>query len=168
MKFLLLTLVLFASVMARSAHAEDRQLDSTGQYSYAVPEGWKAIARPKGFHDVLVLPATDGKNRNIIVTNQPGTSDLEKLKGAYERDLATALKDFELIKSDIVELKDKRRAMRLVNTNAAPGIAVRQVDYVVEVGKRRYFVACTVLKEDADAYDAVFESFVNSIAEPDK
>src|SRR4026208_160646 len=77
MKFLLLTLVLFASVMARSAHAEDRQLDSTGQYSYAVPEGWKAIARPKGFHDVLVLPATDGKNRNIIVTNQPGTSDLE-------------------------------------------------------------------------------------------
>jgi hypothetical protein len=166
MRLLFVGSILLASAMALTARAEQRELDSTGQYSYAIPDGWKAITRPKAFHDVLVLPAADGKNRNIIVTNQPGASDLEKLKAAYERDLAKAMKDFELIKSEIVELKDKRRAMRLVNINTTPGVAVRQVNYVVEVGKKRYFVACTVLKEDADTYDAAFEEFVNSMAEP--
>jgi hypothetical protein len=35
-------------------------------------------------------------------------------------------------------------------------------------GLRRYFVACTVLKEDGDQYDKMFEAFVGSMAEPDK
>jgi hypothetical protein len=36
------------------------------------------------------------------------------------------------------------------------------------VGGRRYFVTCTVLKEDGDKYDKVFEAFVGSMEESGK
>ncbi len=168
LRFLLASSVLLASAMALPSLAAGPQLDNTGQYQYVVPQGWRVIVPPRGAHDVLVLPAADGKNRNIIVTNQPGTTDLKELARRYERDLAVALKNFKLVSNEIVQLRDKRPAMRLINTNTMPGIAVRQVDYVVEAGKNRYFVSCTVLEEDGEKYDAVFEEFVTSIARPVK
>jgi hypothetical protein len=115
-----------------------------------------------------VLPADDGKSRNLVINDQPGASPLAELKRKYERDLPKAQKDFQQISSELVELQGKRQAIRIIHANTTPGVPVRQINYVVEVGLRRYFVACTVLKEDGDQYDKVFEAFVSSMAEPDK
>jgi hypothetical protein len=166
MRLLLITTLLFASGMG-AASASERRLDRSKEFAYTLPDGWNVVPALRE-HDVIVLPADDGKTRNIVINDQPGTSPLAELKGKYERDLPKALKDFQQISSELVELQDKRQAIRIIHTNTTPGVPVRQINYVVEVGGRRYMVVCTVLKEDGDQYSKMFEVFVNSMAEPGK
>ena len=165
MRLLLITTLLFASGMG-AASAGERRLDRSKEFAYTLPDGWKVDPTLRGAHDVIVLLTGDGKSRNIVINDQPGTSPLAELKGKYERDLPKALKDFQQISSELVELPGKRQAIRIIHTNTTPGVPVRQVNYVVELGGRRYFVASTVLKEDGDQYDKVFEAFVSSMVEP--
>lgn len=168
MKLLLIVTLLFASGVTGASSAGERRLDKSKEFAYTLPEGWKVVPALKAAHDVILLPADDGKNRNVVINDQPGKSSLAHLKQKYERDLPNALKEFQFIRSDLVELKDKRQAVLIIHTNTAPGVPIRQINYVLEVGARRYFVACTVLKEDGDKYDELFEAFVNSLVEPDK
>jgi len=167
MRFLLITTLLFGSGMD-AAGASQQRLDRSKEFAYTLPDGWNVVPTLTGAHDVIALPADDGKNRNIVINNQPGTSPLAELKLKYERDLPKALKDFQQISSELVELQGKRQAIRIIHTNTTPGVPVRQINYVVEVGGRRYFIVCTVLKEDGDQYSKVFEAFVSSMAEPGK
>jgi hypothetical protein len=167
MKLLLINTLLFACGV-NTASAGEPRLDRSKEFAYTLPDGWNVVPTLRGAHDVIVLPADDGKSRNIVINDQPGASPLAELKRKYERDLPKALKDFEQISSELVELQGQRPAIRIIHTNTTPGVPVRQINFVVEVGTRRYFVACTVLKEDGDQYDKVFEAFVSSIVEPDK
>ena len=167
MRLLLITTLLFASGMS-GASASERRLDKSKEFAYTLPDGWNVVPTLNRAHDVIALPAADGKSRSIVINDQPGTSPLAELKLKYERDLPKALKDFQQISSELVELQGKRQAIRIIHTNTTPGVPVRQINYVVEVGGRRYFVACTVFTEDRDQYDKVFEAFVSSMAEPGK
>ena len=167
MRLLLITTLLFASGVG-AASASQRRLDRSKEFAYTLPDGWNVVPTLRGAHDVIVLPADDGKSRNIVINDQPGTSPLAELKRKYERDLPKALKDFQQISRELVELQGKRQTIRIIHTNTTPGVPVRQINYVVEVGGRRYLVACTVLMEDGDHYDKVFEAFVSSMVEPGK
>ena len=40
--------------------------------------------------------------------------------------------------------------------------------YILDVGGKRYFVACTVMQEDDSKYDKVFETLVSSMMPADK
>src|SRR5262245_241492 len=145
MRLLLITTLLFASGIG-AASAGERRLDRSKEFAYTLPDGWNVVPALKGAHDVVMRPADDGKSRNILISDQPGASPLAELKQKYERDLPKGLKDFQQISSELVELQGKRQAIRIIHTNTTPGIPVRQINYVVEVGGKRYFVACTVLK----------------------
>jgi hypothetical protein len=168
MKPLPIIMLLFANAMAGAASAGEQRLDKSKDFAYTLPDGWKVVDAARGKHDTVVLQADDGKNRNIVINDQPGKSSLAELKRKYERDLPKALKNFQLIASELIELDGKREAIRIVHTNTTPGVPVRQVNYVLDVGGKRYFIACTALKEDGDKYDEVFTAFVSSMAEPEK
>ena len=163
MRLLLVITVLLAGEMGAPANAGEQRLDRSKEFAYTLPDHWEVITVPKDAHDLILLPRDDGKNRNIVINDQSGTSSLADLRQKYERDLPKALKDFQLINSKLVEFKGNRQAIRIVHTNTTPGVPVRQINYVLEVGGKRYFVACTVLKEDGDKYDQAFEAFVSSI-----
>lgn len=53
--------------------------------------------------------------------------------------------------------------VRIIHTNTTPGVPVRQVNYIVQAGGQRYFVACTAMKDDGNKHDAEFEAFVKNI-----
>jgi hypothetical protein len=159
MRLLLVIMILLAGEAPAPVTAGEQRLDRSKEFAYTLPDEWKVVLVPNVTHDVLLLPTDDGKNRNIVINDQPGTNSLAELKQKYERDLPS---------SELVEFKDKRQAIRIIHTNTTPGVPVRQINYVLEAGGKRYFVACTVLKEDGDKYDQAFEDFASSIAEPDK
>lgn len=165
MKWLVTAVLLFVLPAFAAAGGEQPQLDRSKEFTYVLPDGWKTIPELKTKHDVFLIPADDGKQRNLVVNDQPGKSPLPALKAKYEVDLAKALKDFKLVSSDLVKWDD-REAIRIIHTNSAPGIPVRQVNYIVEIGAKRYFVAATTLAEDDDKYDAAVEEFAKSIAAP--
>lgn len=166
MRLLLMIAVLLAGFVLAAACAGEQRLDRSNEFAYTLPDDWKVVPALKSAHDVILLPTDDGKNRNIVINDQPGTSPLAELKQKYERDLPKALNDFHLISSELVELKGKRQAIRIIHTNTMPGVPVRQINYILGVGGKRYFVACTVLREDGDKYDQAFEAFVSSMAAP--
>lgn len=168
MRLLVVTAILLASGTGPAANAGEQKVDKSHSFMYSLPEGWKVLPASGSPHDVIVLPADDGRNRNIVINDQPGTSALRELKQKYERDLPRALKEFELIRSELIELPEKRQAIRIVHTNTAPGVPVRQINYILNVGGKRYFVACTVLKEDGDKYDQECDTFVSTMAKLDK
>jgi hypothetical protein len=160
----LLLVIGTASVLS----AEERRVDKSKLFSYVLPAGWKLFPKQPAKYDIILLPSDDGFNRNIFVNDQPGPDKLPVLKQKYERDLPKAFKGFELVSSELFELPDKRQVLRIIHTNTAPGIPVRQVNYIVEVGARRFFLAFTVLKKDGDKFDKDFADFVSSLAEPGK
>src|SRR5262245_35380582 len=100
MRLLLVTTLVFVSGLTGAVRAGERRLDRSKEFAYDVPDGWKVVPALKGAHDVLVLPAADGKNRNILINDQPGKSPLAELKQKYERELPKALKDFQLLSSE--------------------------------------------------------------------
>jgi hypothetical protein len=140
--------------------------DKSKEFVYVLPKDWKAqdIRLP---HDVITLPAKDGARRNIVVQDQPGMSTLAELKAKYERDLPGALVDFQLVKSELLPSADAPQMVRIIHVNKVAGVAVRQVNYILSVGGKRYFVVATVLKDDDDKYDKRFEAFVESLSPPD-
>jgi hypothetical protein len=148
--------------------AGERRIDQSEGFAYVLPEGWKRLETPQFKHDVILLPVVDGRNRNIIINDQPGNGRLQELKESYERDLAKQLKGFTLVSSQIVDLRDGEQALRLIDTNTAPGVPVRQVNYIVTIGVHRYFVTCTAMKSDEDKYDRAFEDFVKSMSAVEK
>jgi hypothetical protein len=141
------------------------KLDRSKAFIYILPTSWRAENRGLP-HDVIMLPGADGARRNIVITEQVGDSSLEDLKVRYERDLPKALKDFKLESSEWVPAA-AGKLVRIIHTNTTPGVAVRQVNYLVPVGDKRYFVAATVLEDDKDTYDKQFQEFVESMAPPD-
>ncbi len=143
-------------------------MDRSEAFSYVAPQGWKAVTPESFKHDVLLTSGPDGFNRNILVNDQPGASPLEELKQKYERDLARVLKDFQLIRSEVIELKGLGQAVRIIHENTMPGVPVRQVNYIVEIAGKRYFIACTALKDDGAKYDGDFEAFVLSMKRAEK
>lgn len=155
----LLLLVVVASILG----AEERRVDKSRLYSYVLPAGWKLFPEQPVKYDILLITPDDGFKRNVFVNDQPGPDKLSVLKQKYERDLPKAFKGFELISSELVELADKRQVLRIIHANTAPGVPVRQVNYIVEVGARRFFLALTVLKKDGDKFDKPFEDFVISM-----
>jgi hypothetical protein len=68
----------------------------------------------------------------------------------------------------LIELDGERHAVRIVHTNTMPGVPVRQVNYIIEVADKRYFIACTTLEDDGEKHDKALEAFVNSMAKPDE
>lgn len=160
-------LLLCTATTTQANWAGEIKLDKSKGFAYTLPERATVVSVGKNQHDLIALASDDGRNRSIVITDQPGTSTFPKLQKIYERDLAKALKDFELISSELVELRNKRKAIKIVHTNTMPGIPIRQINYILEVGAKRYFVACTVMKSDGDKYDQAFEAFVTSIAEPE-
>ena len=160
----LVLLVLIGAEPAAAGAAGERRVDRSGDFSYELPGGWKILDPSRLPHDALLLPEReDGFKRNIVITDQKGDSSLEALKQMYERDLARLLKDFELVSSELVELPGKGQAVKIVHTNSMPGIPVRQVNYVIELGGKRYYIAGTTLKGDGARYDSQIEAFVISI-----
>jgi hypothetical protein len=168
MSLLLLTAFLLAGGGEAATSPGQRRLDKSKEFAYTLPQGWNAYSLPKARHDLIVLFSDDGFNRNILTVDQSGTDPFPELKRKYERDLAKGLKGFKLISSDIVELTGKRKAIRIIDTNTSPGKPIRQVNYILEIGGKRYFVTCTVLEKDGDKYDKTFAAFVNSMAKPEK
>jgi hypothetical protein len=162
----LMMLVLTGEVDSARAAAGSRHIDGSKELAYALPKGWKTIRAPRFAHDIILLPGESGINRNIIINEQPGDDELAELKDKYEQAMSKKLKNFQLIESELIELKNERRAVRIIHTNTNPGVPIRQINYILKVGDKHYFVACTVLKEDADRYDAAFENFVNSMTKP--
>ncbi len=162
----LFALILLVGGKTDSDPPGERRLDKSGAFSYFLPDGWKVITPERFKHDLILLPREDGFNRNIVINDQKGASTLEVLKQKYERDLARALKDFRLIRSELVELEGKGRVVRIVHTNSMPGVPVRQVNYIIEIDSKRYFVACTVPQDDGEKHDEEFEAFVISMARP--
>lgn len=61
---------------------------------------------------------------------------------------------------------DGRKMVRIVHTNTHPGVAVRQMNYILDMAGRRYFVTCTTLEADESEYAVRFEAFVKSLAKP--
>lgn len=164
MKWLFLTtLIVLAGNPAAPGTAVERRLDKSGEFSYELPKDWRVL--PGRFrHDLVMLPAQeDGFNRNIVITDQAGEKPLEVLKQMYEKDLARLLKEFALVSSEIVELPGKGQAVRLVHTNTMPGLPVRQLNYIIELDGKRYYIACTTPKGDGAKHDKQVEAFVISI-----
>jgi hypothetical protein len=157
--------LLLGATVGRGADAITRTVDKSRAFAYVLPVGWATLAAPNYPYDVILLPAGGGFNRNIIITDQPGTASLPELQRKYERDLARALQDFALVSSAVVELPAQREVLRIVQTNTAPGVPIRQINYVVAVGDKRYFLACTVLQEDGDKFDQEFDAFVRTLAQ---
>jgi hypothetical protein len=168
MRHLLATTLLIACGLGAAAIADGRREDKSREFTYAVPDDWKVVNVQNAPHDVLVLRVGDGRNRNIVINNQTGSSPLTALKQEYERDLPKRHRDFQLISSDLIELSEKRQAIRIVHVNTTLSVPLRQLNYILEVGGRRYVVVCTAVKEDDAKYDKIFETFVNSIAASDK
>ncbi len=118
---------------------------------------------PQFDHDVLFLPQIDDKNRTVIITDQKGPGPLENITRKYERDLPKALNNFKLVSSEIIRLANDRKAARIVHTNSQPGVPVRQVNYIVDLGGKYYFIAFTCMESDGAVFDQVVESFVTTI-----
>ncbi len=146
-----------------AALADELRIDKSGAFEYRLPEGWKVFPNTTTPHDRLLLPGEDGLNRNLTINNQGGTSDFPALKAKYERDLAAGLKDFKLVASEIVQLKNVGKAIRIVHTNTHPGIPVRQINYIIELRDRRYFIACALPEADGDKFDAAVAAFVDTL-----
>jgi hypothetical protein len=161
-------LVLLGSGKSDAYRASERRQDKSKAFSYILPDGWSVKASDQFEHDVIMLPSDDGFNRNIVINDQPGSSSLEILKRKYERDLARALKDFRLISSELIELGGTRQAVRIVHTNTMPGVPVRQVNYIIYVAGKRYFIACTTPKDDGEKHDEAFEAFVTSMSKSEE
>ncbi len=149
--------------VAAGSVAKSRHLDKSKEFVYALPEGWKSETGSSERHDIVVLPQEDGANRNILIRDQPGSSSFDVLKQKYERDLPKGLKDFQLVASELTTSKNGKELIKIVHTNTAPGIEVRQVNYIVQLGPRRYFIACTVMPFDKNKYDDAFDAFVDSM-----
>ncbi|MBN1857748.1 hypothetical protein JW848_00920 [Candidatus Bipolaricaulota bacterium] len=151
----------------KPAAAPGRHTDKSKEFAYSLPAGWTIMSDSRFPHDVILIAGTDGKRRNVVISPQPGPSTLEELKEKYERDLPKALRDFVLVESRLIEVNG-RPVLRIIHTNSTPGVPVRQVNYIREVGGKRYFIACTVMQGDGDAYDGRFETFVQSITAADR
>jgi hypothetical protein len=139
-----------------------RHVDRSKAFSYALPDGWTAQSVPQFAHDLVLLPKTDARNRSIVITDQPPGLSLADLKVKYEADLAKAFKGFQLIRSGIVSLGG-RDVAKIVHHNTAPGVPVRQLNYIVELGPGRYFFACTVMQDDGERFDAPFDELIASL-----
>jgi hypothetical protein len=163
--FVLASFALVVSSQSSVGLVDERKIDKSGEFSYVLPEGWKTIAAAKVAHDLVLLPAEDGLNRNVVINDHKGDGSLKALKQQYERDFPKALKEFQLVRSEMLLLKGKGQALRLIHTNTAPGVPVRQVNYVVDLGGKRYFVALTVAKDDGDQYDEALRAFVTSMTQ---
>jgi hypothetical protein len=142
--------------------SETRHQDQSKAFSYILPAGWTTAALPQFNHDIVLLPKSDDKNRSIMITDQTGKGSLSQLKDKYERDLPRSLKDFQLISSEVISL-GAREVVKIVHLNSAPGVPVRQVNYIVELGSPRYFFACTVMRDDGDKFDGQFDKFIASV-----
>ena len=118
---------------------------------------------PQFDHDVLFLPQIDDKNRTVIVTDQPGPGPVEDIAKKYERDLPKSLKDCEIISSEIVTLANDRNVAKLVHTNSQPGVPVRQINYIIGINDRYFFVAYTGMEADGVVFDELVEKFVATI-----
>ena len=140
------------------------RLDKSEEFAYTLPAGWTTLDMGSR-HDIILLPSDDGRRRNVIINDQPGTSSFEELKAMYERDFAKGLRDFKLISSEITQLNGQT-VVKMVHTNSMPGVPVRQLNYIVELGGKRYFIACTVMQTDGTKYDQACEEFVKSIGPP--
>jgi DcrB len=164
--FVLFALILVGGRLHASDKPGERRSDRSKAFDYILPEGWKATTPERSKHDLILLPKGDGFNRNIVINDQPGKSSLEVLKRKYERDLARVLKDFQLVSSELVELEGHGQAVRITHTNSMPGVPVRQVTYIIEIAGQRYFICCTVPKDDGEKHDKTFEAFVISMKQP--
>lgn len=143
-------------------------VDKSKEFQFSIPETWSVGDVERFRHSVLLLPRRDAFNRNVLITDQPGASSLDQLKTLYERDLPKAFKDFKLIESKVVTLPNQAKAVKIIHTNRNPGVEVRQVNYIIELGQKRYFVICTALETDGSQFDEVFESVVDSIRAVDE
>jgi DcrB len=166
--FVLLALILVGGRLHASDKPGERRLDRSRAFDYVLPEGWKATAPDQFKHDLILLPPDGGFNRNIVINDQPGKDTLEVLKRKYERDLARVLKNFQLVSSELVELEGHGQAVKIIHTNAMPGVPVRQVNYIIEIDGKRYFICCTVPKDDGGKHDKAFEAFVTSMKKPEE
>lgn len=140
-----------------------RRRDKSGDFSYELPKDSRALAVTAVPHDIVMLPEVGGLKRNVFISDQAPGSSLEELKTKYEEAFPKAFRNFKLLESELVKLPSGEPAVRLVHTNTNPGIPVRQVNYLVDVGAKRYFVVGTVPIGDGDKFDAQFEAFVTSM-----
>ena len=159
---MLAILLLIVSIAAFAAGPGVPRVDQTKAYAYGLPEGWTSGAVNGLDHDVLRAGTADNA-RNIVVSDQPGSAPFDELRQKYERDLSRALKGFKLIRSGLIDLGGGRMAVRIVQTNTIPGHTVRQVDTILEVAGRRYFVACTARESEGEAHDKEFDQFIKSM-----
>jgi hypothetical protein len=154
------------SVSSPSFDVPRWRFDKSKAFVYVLSEGWRVQPMDGSPHDAILIPSEDGKRRNIVISDQPGNSPLRELKAKYERDLPSTLREHALIDSGIQKWEDGREVVRIAHTNTTPGVPVRQVNYIITVGERRYFVVCTTMKDDGEKYDKEFDRFVRTISKP--
>lgn len=137
--------------------------DKSGAFFYTLPEEWETRDIPQFNHDVLFLPRIDDTNRTVIVTDQEGPGPIEVIAKKYERDLPKALKNFKLVSSEIVALKSDSKVAKIVHTNSQPGLPIRQINYIIDLDGKYYFIAYTCLAADGEKFDEMVEAFVTSM-----
>lgn len=155
-----------AAICAPPYAGAEPRLDHSKAFSYTLPEGWTVFEQPLGGHDFLVSKISGKKNRTIITVNQPGTEPLAEIKSSYERNLAKALPGFKLRSSEMITLKNGAPAARLIHTSIIGGAPNRQINYILEVAGKRYFIVCAAPEEEGDRHDKTFEAFIESMTAP--
>jgi hypothetical protein len=133
---------------------------------YLLPRDWLQTQDLKLTYNEITLPGEKGRRPNIVIRDQHGTSTLSELKTKYERDLPNALQNYKLESSELVVAEDCKEMVKIIHTNMERGVAVRQVNYIIQIGNKRLFVAFTAGTADGNHHDEQFDHFVRSIAKP--
>jgi len=137
--------------------------DKSGEYAFVLPKDWRNRDLPKFNHDVIFLPKIDDKNRTVIISDQKGPGPVKDILAKYERALPKAFKDFKLESSGMVKLPNGKTVAKLAHTNTTPGVAVRQLNYIIELADKYYYIAFTCMESDGVVFDETVDSFVASI-----
>jgi len=138
--------------------------DFSGQFSYILPENWRAHQIPFQTHDVLSLRENDKTVATISFSDQIGKKNLSQVKSAIEDSDKKDMDKFELKESQLTTLQNGAPCAKIVGLAKLDETSTRLVQYVIPFKKKHFMlVTLTVSQTAGEKYDKLLDEVISSI-----
>jgi hypothetical protein len=155
-------LILLLSLPAFLSAADYELAIDDLKVKYSVPDTWKKLSA-----NAFMYTNDAGRKYSIVINKQPNSKGIDNLKTAYERDFPKALKDFKLIKSEVIKVGDNS-VLFIEHTNTMPGAPIRQFFYVIDFGNPTLCVTFSEMDGIGDGMHKEYLDIIKSITKSDK